>query len=162
MATLSDPRQSGAWPGRSCVGLLTFGLRPTQARADPDAGKAGATGTDRSASESYQHEIFVVVGCGLGFELQVRLEAPQGQLQLSSTWVDLVRDLHPKPTPTQYYDSVIRTSVPAGSFVLSTVMHPGMESEQPTCETRGQVTPGAVITVTLNFSDRDGCSTVSG
>jgi hypothetical protein len=97
-----------------------------------------------------------------GFQLQVRLEAPQGQLLLSSTWADLVRGLHPKPTLIEHYDSVIRTSVPAGSFVLSTVMHPGMESEQPTCVTRGQVTPGAVTTVTLKFWHRNGCSTVSG
>jgi hypothetical protein len=97
-----------------------------------------------------------------GFQLQVRLEAPPGHPLISSTWDDLIHDQTPQPTGTEsYYTSVIRTSVPAGAFVFTTVMHPGMESEQPGCVTRGQVAPGAVATVTLKFWVKDGCSTIS-
>jgi hypothetical protein len=97
-----------------------------------------------------------------GFKLSVRLEAPPGHSVLTSTWMDLVHDLSPQPKITDWYDSVVRTSVPAGPFVFTTVMHPGMENEQPPCITRGQVQPGGVATVTVKFSDRGGCSTVSG
>jgi hypothetical protein len=96
-----------------------------------------------------------------GFSLRVRLEAPPGQPMISSTWHNLVRKLHPKPTWPDSYETVIRTDIPAGPFVFGTVMHPGMEPEQPTCVTRGQVQPGGVTTVTVNFSAADGCSTVS-
>ncbi|HSU34407.1 MAG TPA: hypothetical protein VLJ88_01985 [Propionibacteriaceae bacterium] len=96
-----------------------------------------------------------------GFDLQVRLEAPSGHPVLSSSWADLVRGQKSKPAGLAFYSSVIRTSVPAGAFEVSTVMDLGMEPAQPTCVTRGQVEPGASVTVTLNFSAQDGCSTLA-
>jgi len=96
-----------------------------------------------------------------GFQLDVRLEAPSGHPVISSTWDDLVHELHPKPTKSEFYGSVIRTTVPAGSFVFTTVMHPGMGAKQPPCITGGQVKPGAVATVTVRFTNAGECSTVS-
>jgi hypothetical protein len=98
-----------------------------------------------------------------GFRLQIGLEAPPGQQVIESTWDDLVQRQRPKDAPRDYvYRAVIRTPVPAGEFVLSTVMHPGMDSEQPRCVTRGQVDPGGAATVTVKFSVQDGmCATVS-
>jgi hypothetical protein len=96
-----------------------------------------------------------------GFGLQVRLDAPSGHSVISSNWADLVRGQRSKPAGLALYTSVIRTSVPAGAFVVSTVMDLGMEPAQPTCVTRGEVEPGAVVTVTLKFSSQDGCSTLS-
>jgi hypothetical protein len=96
-----------------------------------------------------------------GFDLQVRLEAPSGHPVISSSWADLVRGQKPKSAKLDFYGSVIRTSVPAGAFMVSTVMDLGMEPAQPTCVTRGEVEPGVVVTVTLKFSTQDGCSTLS-
>jgi hypothetical protein len=96
-----------------------------------------------------------------GFELDVRLDSPTGHRVVSSTWDDLVHDLHAEPTMDQYYESVVRTAVPAGPFVVTTVMHPGMEREQEPCISRGTLEPGAVVSVTVKFWDKDGCSTLT-
>ena len=124
-------------------------------RIDAPLGSATATGTVLLRLEKMDGVLIE------GFQLQVRLEDSTGHLLISSTWDDLVRDLKPDPGMDDSYRSVIRTSVPAGSFVFSTVMHPGMEPDQPTCVTRGQVKPGGIATVTVKFWDRGGCSTVS-
>jgi hypothetical protein len=96
-----------------------------------------------------------------GFQLKVRLEAPPGHQVLSSTWLDLLHRQKPKPEKIDFYGTVIPTSVPAGPFVLETVMHPGMEPAQPTCVSRGLVEPGGFATVTVKFQNEGGCSTVT-
>lgn len=96
-----------------------------------------------------------------GFKLKVRLEAPPGHEVLSSTWVDLLRHQGTGLKMPDFYKAVVRTPVPPGPFTFWTDMHPGMEPEQPTCVTRGQVGAGGVATVTVKFTATDGCSTLS-
>ena len=96
-----------------------------------------------------------------GFQLKVRLEAPPGHEVMSSTWLDLLHQQKPEPEKIDFYGTVIPISVPAGPFVLETVMHPGMEPAQPICVSRGQVEPGGHATVTVKFQNEGGCSTVT-
>ncbi len=93
-----------------------------------------------------------------GFQLDVRIEAPDGQRVLSSNWNTLVNDLHPDSSLEEYYGSVIRTPVPAGPFVVTTVMHPGMEDEQEPCVSRGTMPKDGTATVTVKFWPKNGCA----
>ena len=96
-----------------------------------------------------------------GFRLKVHLESGPGHELVSSTWQDLVHEQSSDPKTADLYRSVINFSVPPGPFTLSTVMHPGMESEQPVCVSNGRLAAGAVVTVTVRFSAANGCSTLS-
>lgn len=96
-----------------------------------------------------------------GFQLKVRLEAPPGHEVMSSTWLDLLHQQKSQPARIDFYGTVIPTSVPAGPFVLETVMHPGMERAQPICVSRGQVEPRGQATVTVKFQTEGGCSTIT-
>jgi hypothetical protein len=132
------------------------------ANGSQSPGAATAT-TESAQGEGTIHVKLEEIGGVLieGFKLDVLLEAPSGHPVVSSTWQQLVDEQHTTPDLDEYYDTVVTTTVPAGSFVLTTVMHPGMEPEQEPCVTSGQVGSGEAVTVTVKFSNQDGCSEVS-
>ena len=75
-------------------------LQPSNRVVEPSA-SATANGTVLLRLE--KSEGFLIEG----FQLSVRLEAPSGHSVISSTWDDLVHELNPKPSLSEFYSSVI-------------------------------------------------------